>query len=719
MSEAKRREKAGQPRRLLCFSAAFCLPCLVFALCWRGEAALPWCWPLAAAAAAGGALWLAGRGRWRFAYLGLAAGALWSAVYLLFLIAPCQKYMGNGAEVLVEATAAPVSYTTYSTLEGRLLAVNGKSLPLKTVTLYLEDGSPEIEPGQRPRFTGVIRRGSRPENGAYLTVSQAGPMEIQQPARMGVQARMARWSAAIARQVDTLLGGDEGALLKALLCGDKSGMSRDFRSALNISGLAHIAAVSGMHLSVLAGFVIALLGRKWGSIAAIPLVLLYAGVTGCAPSVLRAAIMMLTATAGFLARREADSLTSLFLALLILTAANPCALLSPSLLLSFSATLGILLFAPMLLRALPTVRNGWYKKPLDAVVRCAVVSASATVFALPITLLFFTRVSVLSVLSSLLTLWAVSAALVLGAAVVGVSVFAPAAAGFLARWVLGPLLGYITGVTGLLGGNPALSASASSPYVVLAVLAVALAAILARWKKARAIPALAWAGAAAAVCIGLSALEGAMTTRVSILDAGGSAVVLVDTQGKSYALNCGAGSRGIRAMEDELLRLGRGGLEELIVTAPQAGNTETILAEVGAAWCAAPQESAAGRYAGRTFAQGGSRPWGAGELEIIALGGSYAARLVLPHMVILDLTQVKPVDYYTAAKGADLTGDILLVPASWLEDPPALQRAAAYAGCRAMLCSDNRFQPAAGSVGGVPLISLSAQERVEMILSNW
>ncbi len=680
---------------------------------------LPWCWPTLASALAGGVLWLTGRGKWRWAYLGLGAGAIWAALYLFLFIAPCEKYMDKGAAVSIEATAAPKSYVTYSTIEGRLLSVNGKSLPLKAVTVYLEDGSPDIEAGQTLRFTGIIRRGSRPESGAYLTVSQAGAAEVESPARIGVRARMARWSDAIARQIDTLASGDEGALLKALLCGDKTGMSRDFRSALNISGLAHIAAVSGMHLSVLAGFVIALLGRKWGSIAAIPLIVLYAGVTGASPSVLRAGIMALTATAGFLTRREADSLTSLFFALLILTVVNPCALLSPSLLLSFSATLGILLLSPMLLRAIPPVPGGWFKKPLDAAVRCAAVSVSATVLALPVTLLFFSRVSILSVLSSLLALWAVSAALVLGAAAVGLSVLAPGAAALLAQWTLTPLLKYITGVARLLGGNPSLSASASSPFVVLAVLAVAAAFLFVRQKKGKVIPVLAWTGAAAVACLGLSALEETATTRVSVLDAGGSAVVLVDTQGKSYAVNCGAGTRGVRAVEDQLSHWGRGGLEELIVTSPQEGDVKPVLESVGARWCAAPQGSAAGRCAGQTYVQGGSRPWGAGELEVIQIGQSYAVRLVLPHMTLLDMTQVRPVDYCTSAESAGLTGDLLVVPSGWLDDRPALRRAAAYTGCRAILCSDNRFQPAGGSCCGIPVISLSAQERVDMILSNW
>ena len=59
----ERQSRTGQPRRLLCFSAAFCLPCLIFALAYSRGWPLPLCWPVGAAFCVALPLWICKRRR--------------------------------------------------------------------------------------------------------------------------------------------------------------------------------------------------------------------------------------------------------------------------------------------------------------------------------------------------------------------------------------------------------------------------------------------------------------------------------------------------------------------------------------------------------------------------------------------------------------------------------------------------------------------------------
>ena len=722
----ERQSRTGQPRRLLCFSAAFCLPCLIFALAYSRGWPLPLCWSVGAAFCVALPLWICKRRHAAAWLLGLGAGALWPAVFWLLALRPVESWAGKGAELTVEVTERAVGYATYGTVEGRLLALNGKPARGR-ILVYLLDGSPELEPGEQIAFTGAVRSSERRSDGLMWEARQDGSLRRSIGAPISWRARLARWSDALGRRIDTLLDGDAGALFKALLCGDKSDMSRRLRSALNVSGLSHIAAVSGLHLSALAGFCCALLGKRRGFAAAIPILILYAGLTGFSPSVLRAAVMTLLVIAGFFLRRESDPMTALFTALLLLTAANPFSLLSPSLLLSFSATLGILLFAPALPDAFPKPsRQGLLQKPAGYLVQCTAVSIAATVSTLPVSMLFFSRVSLLSVLSSLLVLWAVELALALGIAVLLLSVLWPWAAAVAARWLLRPALGYIEGAARLLGGNPALTAASDSPYLLM-VWAAALAFLLVLRKKQKgARRLLPLTGGALALCLLLSGTEGLLLTRVSIVDTGGSAAILVCSRGQTGLLNCGlsAAGRNARRLEEQLYRWGQSGVDELIITADSAragGGLRDVQKDLEIRRCIAPEESAAARWADSTYAGGGSLQWGAVRVEIIPLcGRSQATRVLLPHAAVLDLTQTAPIDYITCPTAGRLTGDVIVMTAAFLENGRAMELLLQCAGCRAVFCADSSFHPVdEHERSGVGIYSLSQQENIELSTLNW
>ena len=103
-----------------------------------------------------------------------------------------------------------------------------------------------------------------------------------------------------------------------------------------------------MHLTVVVGLMMFLLRNLRNvirSVAAVVTVILFAAVTGFSPSVIRAGICVIITYIGYAVLRTSDGITSLGIAALVLTVTNPYSVGDLGMLLSFSATLGILMWA--------------------------------------------------------------------------------------------------------------------------------------------------------------------------------------------------------------------------------------------------------------------------------------------------------------------------------------------------------------------------------------
>ena len=225
----------------------------------------------------------------------------------------------------------------------------------------------------------------------------------------GFRYKIKRFRESITQTLITHLGEEEGAVSAALLIGDKSELSADFILNLSTTGGSHLFAVSGMHLSIWTGAIFFIL-RKRSRIKIAPnlitilFVLCYMAVTGFSPSVTRAGIMLIITFTGKLFRRLGDGLNSLGIALLILLAGNVYLAGNISFLLSFSATWGIVLLSPYF--SFSFIKKG--RKPNAAnrsaawVVNTVLISLVALAFTLPISGFFFTGISLLSPVTTLL-----------------------------------------------------------------------------------------------------------------------------------------------------------------------------------------------------------------------------------------------------------------------------------------------------------------------------
>lgn len=213
------------------------------------------------------------------------------------------------------------------------------------------------------------------------------------------------------------------AVVSALVLGDKTNLDRQTELIFRLSGLSHLFAVSGFHVSFWTGLVIAAFGnrkhRKKVSVAAIAFLVFFMALTGFSVSVCRAGIMLLTVCTGNLFRRDADSLNSLGLALTVLLLANPFSAADASLLLSASATAAILLTSePTEKYVLQPIANKTSNKNIRKYVLSACnllcLSTSVSICLFPLTSLFFGSVSLLTPFANLFCMFPAQITMILG-----------------------------------------------------------------------------------------------------------------------------------------------------------------------------------------------------------------------------------------------------------------------------------------------------------------
>ncbi len=153
------------------------------------------------------------------------------------------------------------------------------------------------------------------------------------------------------------LGSETAAVCFALLTGNTSGISREVLSAFRYGGVAHIFAVSGLHIGVIYGVVtvfckLTRVNRFVATAIKIAVITLYAGVCNFTPSSVRAVIMCSVSSLSACLYRKNDRLNSLSIAAIILLLINPANLFDTGFLLSFSAVLGVILLSHNISHAL-------------------------------------------------------------------------------------------------------------------------------------------------------------------------------------------------------------------------------------------------------------------------------------------------------------------------------------------------------------------------------
>lgn len=217
---------------------------------------------------------------------------------------------------------------------------------------------------------------------------------------------------AMKNSLDMLLPEDYSTLCRAVLLGEKTALDSSVKDDFSLTGTSFLIVVSGMHLVIITSFVLLLVRKLTKNRFLITAfttftVIAFMAVTGFAHSVVRAGIMMIIVSFASSNLRIADSLNNLGFAAIVLTAFNPYAVADIGMLLSFSATTGIILWSRPIERSV--LRFFHYKnKRKDGFVGTVVyyikrlfkicvnmlsVSVSAFLWILPITAVAFNRIS--------------------------------------------------------------------------------------------------------------------------------------------------------------------------------------------------------------------------------------------------------------------------------------------------------------------------------------
>lgn len=347
-----------------------------------------------------------------------------------------------------------------------------------------------------------------------------------------------------------LLPKEEAGLISGMLLGDKTSLSENASSNFREIGVSHLLAVSGLHMSIVAGAFFLFLrrikmNRYFAASISMVVVLLFMAVVGFTPSVVRSGVMFLLYLGGILLWKKPDSFTSLGAAGLIICLFNPYAAADVGLLLSFSATLGILLFArriqTFLEKKIAQIKYG--KKLLHKICENISVTLSATFFILPITILFFGQVSFLCVLANLLLLYPCT--VIISLAAVSVIVwYIPIFVYFskILGLIIGILAKYVLWIADLLAKIPYANISVSYGFIKLwLALTLLLIAYLIFIKANRKQMKQGCIIAVILLFVGIVSYQVSNfnTVKISVIETGDAASVMISENGKTALIGSG------------------------------------------------------------------------------------------------------------------------------------------------------------------------------------
>lgn len=291
----------------------------------------------------------------------------------------------------------------------------------------------------------------------------------------------------IGLQLTKMLPLGEGALLAAMLTGRAGDVDSALRDIYARAGIAHLLAVSGLHLAILVGLLDALLGctflsRKQKLALEIGAVLGFMALTGFSHSVVRAGIMVILCKGAMVLGRDSDTLNSLGISVIIILLTNPYAIYSTGLQLSYLATMGIAAYCEPLCEAFcgRVLRREWSivreERPVvSAVLSCFAVTLSAQILTVPVVCWQFGTLSLVSPVVNLLISPPAASALLFGmcSVITGfISLLNPFSRLF--GWLAGVSLRFIEAVSRSFAALPFAALSVKETDVFIWIVAVVL-----------------------------------------------------------------------------------------------------------------------------------------------------------------------------------------------------------------------------------------------------
>jgi len=447
----------------------------------------------------------------------------------------------------------------------RVIRTSGGAM-LTVVGTLAADRASEWRAGRRVRVRATVREPARYMNPGVPDMRLAlarretvlvGSVKSGTLVELVARGPWIRERAAAARQhVRRLVAASVGAwdagtagIVTAILVGDRAGLDERTERDLQAAGTYHVIAISGGNIAILGACLLVacrlvLVPWRAGLAAVVVALVAYAEVAGGGSSVVRATTMAVTYLAGRLVDQRASAGSALAIAAAVILAASPLALLDAGFLLTFGATIAIVIGVP---RVVASVGGPRIVRPA---VGLFAASAAAEVALLPLGPLFFSRLTLAGLVFNFAAVPLMSVVQIGGMTAVGVAAVAPSLAHW-AGWVPHEAARALVASAALVHLVPWAAWRVPSPAPwLLALYYGALVALVTagRWvgltvpwhRVAWRAVALTWALAAVLVAAGPLPAPSHPRLRVTVLDVGqGDATLIQLASGRAVLVDAG------------------------------------------------------------------------------------------------------------------------------------------------------------------------------------
>ena len=293
-------------------------------------------------------------------------------------------------QLLVQEEAAEKQLLVQEEAAEKQLLVQGKcaekpadTKATENILCYLREGVPEPEIGSLVILKGTLKNFQQPTNPGQFNapfyyqilrisfrLNQA-EIQVKSDRFYKIAEGLYQLRRKAGSKVDALLSEQEASVMKTMLLGEKGILDEEIKGLYQRNGIAHILAISGLHISMIGMGLYQLLRRaglkiKLSAILASMIIVLYGMMTGFAVSAIRAIAMFLLQMLAQILGRTYDRITALAVAAVLVLVEQPLYLFHSGFQFSFLCVLGISLILPVL----GNVRKG--KKLFEGVALMAV-----------------------------------------------------------------------------------------------------------------------------------------------------------------------------------------------------------------------------------------------------------------------------------------------------------------------------------------------------------
>jgi len=283
--------------------------------------------------------------------------------------------------VIVQGKIYKIENTAFGTniyLKGVEVENGEKSVSVKRIFVNTEK-IPNVKIGNIIKVRGKLRqfeeaanKGNFDSRKYYLSLGfygkiEAGTIEVINSEYSGIRQGLYELRMEIIERLEKLCSDNKGifsiinnknGIIGAIILGDKTDLDSDIKELYSVSGIAHILAISGLHISFIGMVIYRLLRRRFrflfSAAVSIPVVLSFGIMSGFGISTIRAIIMFILKIIGEVLGRKYDAITAISLAGLVLLVQNPFVVCNSGFQMSFGAIIAIVLILPIVEEILNT-----------------------------------------------------------------------------------------------------------------------------------------------------------------------------------------------------------------------------------------------------------------------------------------------------------------------------------------------------------------------------